>query len=294
MDRREFIVGTTAAAVLSATGADAGIETKAEGLRVRFLGTGAADWNGRDERGECRRLTSLLVDGRVLIDYTPTVDDMLPEGFAPDAILYTHSHGDHYQPFFATKLGVKRVFVHESWVADARASFAKSAEKLGVACPVVTPLAFGAAVELDGVRFTALPANHSTSRAGERTALYLIEKGVTRLIYATDTAGIPADSARAAGIDIHAKGEGITALIMEATMGVDHTDDFRIFTHSSVATVAQTVRVLTETNRYRPAPGQKVYLTHMARTLHGTQKEVEAAVPAPLQPAYDGLEVTFG
>ena len=47
------------------------------------------------------------------------------------------------------------------------------------------------------------------------------------------------------------------------------------------------------TKRYLPAPGQKVYLTHMARTLHGTQAEVAAAVPAPLAPAYDGLEVTF-
>ena len=61
-----------------------------------------------------------------------------------------------------------------------------------------------------------------------------------------------------------------------------------------MATVAQAVRVLCATGRYLPAPGQKVYLTHMARTLHGTQAEVAAAVPAPLAPAFDGLEVAFG
>ena len=76
-------------------------------------------------------------------------------------------------------------------------------------------------------------------------------------------------------------------------MGVGHEDDFRIFAHSSVATVAQIVRVLTATKRYLPPPGRKVYLTHMARTLHGTQAEIAAAVPAPLCPAYDGLEIVL-
>ena len=31
-------------------------------LLVRFLGTGAADWDGVDERGELRRLSSVLLD----------------------------------------------------------------------------------------------------------------------------------------------------------------------------------------------------------------------------------------
>ena len=65
-------------------------------LKMRFLGTGAADWNGRDDRGELRRLSSVLLDGKVLIDFTPTDEDMLPNGVKPEVIFYTHSHGDHY------------------------------------------------------------------------------------------------------------------------------------------------------------------------------------------------------
>ena len=80
---------------------------------------------------------------------------------------------------------------------------------------------------------------------------------------------------------------------MEATMGLEHEVDFRLYAHSSVATVERTARVLTETKRYTPKEGQPVYLTHMARTLHGTQAELDAQLPAPLRAAYDGLEVVF-
>lgn len=76
-------------------------------------------------------------------------------------------------------------------------------------------------------------------------------------------------------------------------MGVGLADNYRLFTHSSVATVAQIARVLEETGCYKPRPGQKIWLTHIARTLHGTHREIAATVPAPLAPAYDGLEVLF-
>ena len=291
MNRREFIIGATSAGLMPESFAK---EVPAR-LRLRFLGTGAADWNGKDERGEHRRLSSVLVDNAILIDFTSTALDMLPEGVKPEVIFYTHSHGDHYNPVDALKLGVKLVYVHESWVEDARKEFAAVAAKLGVAVPEIRALAFGGTAEERGVRFTCVPANHGTSRKGEHTAMYLVEKGDERLLYATDTGGIMAEAARIIGIDAHVRnGKPITALVMEATMGVEHADDFRIFTHSSVDTVARIVRILTETKRYLPPAGRKVYLTHMARTLHGTQAEITAAVPAPLCPAYDGLEVVFG
>ena len=290
MNRREFIVGASAAGLATASLA----VPPAEGLKVRFLGTGAADWKGRDERGEWRRLTSILVEDAVLVDFTATAQDMLPAGVRPQVIFYTHSHDDHYRPADALKVGVKRVYVHESWAEGARGDFARTAAALGLACPEVRALAFGATATEGGVTFTCVPANHATRRAGEHTAMYLLEKGDERLLYATDTGGITAEAARIVGIDAHVRdGKPITAFVMEATMGVDHADDFRIYSHSSVATVAQTVRVLQMTKRYCPRPGQKVYLTHMARTLHGTQREIEAAVPSPLAPAFDGLEINL-
>ena len=289
MNRREFIVGASAAGLATASLA----VPPADGLKIRFLGTGAADWKGKDERGEWRRLTSILVEDAVLVDFTATAQDMLPAGVRPQVVFYTHSHGDHYRPADALKVGVKRVYVHESWAEGARGDFARTAAALGLACPEVRALAFGATATESGVAFTCVPANHATRRAGEHTAMYLLEKGAERLLYATDTGGITGEAARLVGIDRHVPGKPITALIMEATMGVGHEDDYRIFVHSSVETVAQIVRVLTKVGRYQPPPGRKVYLTHMARTLHGTQAEIAAAVPAPLCPAHDGLEVTL-
>lgn len=286
MNRREFIVGAAAAGVIPGAFA----KDVPAGLRIRFLGTGAADWDGKDAHGEQRRWSSILVDDAVLVDFTMQDADMLPPGIRPGVIFYTHSHGDHYQPVVAMKHGVKRVYVHESWVEGAREEFALGAREMGISAPVVRGLAFGETVEEKGVRFTCVPANHATARKGEHTAMYLIEKGRERLLYATDTGGITAEAARIVGIDAHERGKPITALIMEATMGVGHEDDFRIYAHSSVDTVARTVRVLKATKRYLPPSGRKVYLTHMARTLHGTHAEIEKAVPAPLCPAFDGLE----
>lgn len=101
-------------------------------------------------------------------------------------------------------------------------------------------------------------------------------------------------AARLVGIDAHiADGKPITGLIMEATMGIDYDEDFRIYTHSSVGTVLRTTHVLLSTGRLTAPEGQPVYLTHMARTLHGTQAQLDDTLPSPLRAAYDGLEVIF-
>ena len=265
-----------------------------KGISIRFLGTGAADWNGRDSRGEHRRLSSILIDRHILIDFTSTDVEMLPEGCRPDVILYTHSHGDHYHPETALRAGVKRVYLSQTWYDIAVTEFKAAAKKLDLPMPQITPLYVGQAVEINSLMVTPLPASHATGNKFEQTLMYLIEKAGVRLLYATDTGGIPAVAARIAGIDAHDKdGKPITAIIFEATMGMGYDDDFRSFTHTSVEGVARIVRVLEKTKRYTPPAGQPVYLTHMARTLHGTQAELDAGLPQPLRAAYDGLEVIF-
>ena len=299
MDRKSFLKLSAASLVAMHTeGVHAKIfDTAAqnsEGLLVRFLGTGAADWNGMDSRGEHRRLSSILLDSRTLVDLTPSCLDMIPAGVQPDTIIYTHSHGDHYNPMAAIELGIRRVYVHEGWSKEASAEFRAAAEKAGKSAPQVVALSVGKAVEVEGVRFMPLPANHTTGRQGEQALIFLIEKGDVRLLYASDTAGIPAEASRLAGLDLYGKfKKPITALIMEATIGLGHDDDFRVFTHSSVSMVAHAVRVLTKIGRYRPKKGQSVWLTHMARTLHGTQAELDKLLPKPLKAAYDGLEIEF-
>ena len=317
MDRRKFLnisagaaVATGVAGVLPGCAAAAGAQRAAATsasdpvhiklseeagtpLKMRFLGTGAADWNGRDERGELRRLSSVLLDSKVLIDFTPTDEDMIPAGGKPEVIFYTHSHGDHYNPKAALKLGIKSVFLGATWVERAKADFEKAAKETGGKVPEITPLSLGDKVTVHGMTLTALPANHATGDLKEQTLIYLIEKQEVRVLYATDTGGIPAIAARLVGIDPHANGKAITGLVMEATMGMDGDEDFRIFTHSSVGTVLRTTHMLLDKGRYTPKEGQPVYLTHMARTLHGTQAELDKTLPKPLKAAYDGLEVIF-
>jgi len=317
MDRRKFLNISTGAAVATgvagvlpgcaaAAGAQRAAATSASDpvhiklseeagtpLKMRFLGTGAADWNGRDDRGELRRLSSVLLDSKVLIDFTPTDEDMIPAGVKPEVIFYTHSHGDHYNPKAALKLGIKNVFLGATWVERAKADFEKAAKETGGKVPEITPLSLGDKVTVHGMTLTALPANHATGDLKEQTLIYLIEKQEVRVLYATDTGGIPAIAARLVGIDPHANGKAITGLVMEATMGVDGDEDFRIFTHSSVGTVLRTTHMLLDKGRYTPKEGQPVYLTHMARTLHGTQAELDKTLPKPLKAAYDGLEVIF-
>ena len=299
MDRKSFLKLSAASIVAMHTdGVQAKISDTAaqvsDGLLVRFLGTGAADWNGIDSRGEHRRLSSILLDSRTLVDLTPSCLDMIPAGVQPDTIIYTHSHGDHYNPEAALKVGVKRGYLSQTWYDIAVDDFKAAAKKLSMPMPQITALYVGQAVEINGLTVTPLPASHATGYKFEQTLMYLIEKAGVRLLYATDTGGIPAVAARTAGLDAHDRdGKPITAIIFEATMGMGYDDDFRSFTHTSVEGVARIVRVLEKTKRYTPPAGQPVYLTHMARTLHGTQAELDASLPQPLRAAYDGLEVMF-
>ena len=324
--RRNFLASSTALAALGGcatarTGSavsDAGEPISAEsGIRVRFLGSGAAGWKPEwAQRPHMRRQSSVLIENRVLIDFTMCSFDMLPADCRPEVLFQTHSHGDHYNPKAAVKSGVRRMYVQETWAAAAREEVGKAAEELGLPAPEVVGLAFGRPVVECGMRFTGVPANHSTSRVTngvlERTSLYLVEKGSSRLLYATDTGGILGDAARMIGIDPHVSDksfgryaksgsfvhapQALTAFIMEAT-NTDLDEDFRIFVHSSVQTVSRIVNMLIKNKRLALPAGQHVYLTHLGlgEKYRGWPSEkINAELPAPLHAAYDGLELVLG
>ena len=318
MTRRGFMEGAALAAAGCATAGcatDAVAESAARGIKVRFLGTGAAGWKPEwaERKPHMRRQSSVLLDGRVLIDFTMCSFDKLPEGCRPEVLFQTHSHGDHYSPKAAVKSGVRRMYVQESWAAAARADIAAAADKLSLPAPEVIALPFGQPVEECGLRITGVPANHSTSRVTdgvlERTSLYLVEKGPARLLYATDTGGLMGDAARMIGIDPHIRAGNfdrypksqfvhepmpITAFVMEATDG-NLDDDFRLFVHSSVQAVSRTVNMLLKNGRYAPPPGQHAYLTHLGIKYRDWPSEkIDAELPEPLRAAYDGLELTLG
>ena len=264
------------------------------GIRVRFRGTGGADWNGPSESGELRRHASILADGKVIFDFTPSAADMIPEGARPQVIFYTHSHSDHYHPKSALELGVRRVYLSETWLERGTRDFQRASEETGRPMPEIIPLKLGEPVEQDGLTVTPLPANHQSNFVTEETLIYLIEKDSTRLLYATDTGGLTARATGYAGIgQFSRERKFLTGIIMEATMGLDYQPDQRLFSHSSVSLVADTVKVLSDSRKYIPVEGQKVYLTHMSRMAQPSQEELDRTLPDPLLAAYDGLEVLF-
>ena len=136
MKRRTFLGGMGAAAAVGlATEVGHAVPSAPsgdEGLHVRFLGSGSACWEKEPRTSKIfRRYSSVLIDGRFLIDYTWMAEDMLPEGCRPDTVIYTHSHGDHYDPRAAVKLGVKHVYLQRGWLADAKRDFERAVANLG-------------------------------------------------------------------------------------------------------------------------------------------------------------------
>lgn len=267
-------------------------------LKMRFLGTGAAGW--KSPTSGHRRNSSVLLDDKILIDFTLSAQDMLPEGIRPKIIFYTHSHRDHFQPIEALKAGVRKVYLNETILPLAESTFAQASWESGIPVPEFVPMKYGQKVTEEGIRFTALPANHATGDLNENAQIYLIEKdfndeGIARIrvVYATDTGGIMGRASRMACMDRHVAGIGITGLVMESTMGMDHDEDFRIFNHSSAKLVQRTADVLLDTGRLILPEGQPVYLTHMAKSLNPSQEEMDRTLPWPLRAAYDGLEVVF-
>lgn len=239
-------------------------------MKLYFPGTGAADWNGPDERGECRRFTSTLVDGCLLIDLNPDVLPLIDRS-AVSTVIFTHSHGDHFDPDALRTLAPCTVYAHESWAGEI------SGEGL-----TVIPLVIGRNVLLPtGHTITPLPANHSTERSYEQPLHYLVEKDDVRLLYATDGAWLLNRAHHIIG------NRKLHAAVFDATIGDAADGDWRIFEHNSIDMVRLMVKSLRKQGRL--SENAPVFLTHMARTLHGSQAEIEAGLECPLVAAYDGF-----
>ena len=242
-------------------------------MKLHFLGTGAADWNGPDARGEYRRLTSTLVDDCLLVDVNPEVIDLIPDKSKVSAVAFTHSHGDHFNLNALRALAPCTVYAHESWAGEI------TGEGL-----TVVPLKTGEDVTTPtGHVLTPMPANHSTEKKYEQPLHYLIERNDIRLLYATDGAWLLNQEHHIIGKRV------LDAAVFDATIGDGFDGDWRIFEHNSIDMVRLMVATLLKQGRL--APDAPVYLTHMARTLHGSQQEIEAKLEKPLIACRDDMTV---
>ena len=226
-------------------------------MRIKFLGTGAADWPSQKEEGvlEFRRLSSALVDGTILIDPGPQVLDALDE-FSIDPrsiryILITHKHSDHYNRI----------------TLEALLSLGAELMDLG----------FGEEAVFGKYTVSAYAGNHSTC---DETKHYIISDGKSKLFYGLDSAWLLYDEVQAI---IEKK---IDYAVLDATIG-DIEGDYRIFEHNNLNMIREMKQTL--------APYVKRFcISHMARTLHTSHNELnENMKESGIEVAFDGMEAEF-
>ena len=243
-------------------------------MKLLFLGTGASDWSGPDERGEYRRHASILLDDSLMIDVTPSVLDMIPDRAAVTDVFFTHSHDDHYDLAALKTLAPCRVYAHDSWAGSI------AGEGL-----TVIPLKIGVSVQAAGFTVIPMPSNHYSDRENETTLHFLIEKERKRLLYATDGGWLTSRENQIIGTKM------MDAIVFDATVGDGHSDDFQIFHHNSVDMIRLMRGSLLKTDRLKES--SPIFLTHLSRSLHEKQSVLDRQTEKPMIVCYDGMEASI-
>lgn len=226
-------------------------------MKILFLGTGAADWplEKTAEYSEFRRNASALVDDVLLIDPGPGVLEAMKE-FGKDisAVKYVINTHKHKDHFNEETLAA---------FLEREALFFE--------------FAAGDNKQIGPYSISAFEANHSTA---EKPVHYIISDGESNLFYGMDGAWLMYDEVAAI------KEKTIDFAVLDATIG-DVEGDYRIFEHNNL-------RMVTEMKATLAPYIKRFCISHMARTLHGSQAElVERMRVYCVEVAYDGLETEF-
>jgi len=263
--------------------------------RLLFLGTGAADWPWTNPPkplpaapGAWRRSTMTLIDDAILLDAGPSLPDAMAT-YAIDAgritdLLFTHTHSDHCDLASVAALLTSRAGQPplRIWSPDPLPGLA-----LAEGC-VVQRIRPWETIQCQGYAVTALPANHHVAHEAQGSGTpvhYLFEGQGSRWLYALDGAWMRCE------VRSHLEQRALDALVIDATIG-DIPDDYRVFEHNSLAMISLMTASLRRAGILRPhAP---VILDHLARTLHGSQTDIEALVADQgWTVAHDGLRLTL-
>lgn len=216
-------------------------------MEILLLGTGAADGIPNvfctcatcadyRSRGELRTPTSILIDGRLLVDPGPEAPRQVSrygrDLSGCDGILVGHAHDDHLDP---------SLLMHRSWVSAAPLAFVGPAPVIELSQrwlePDQTIVAFrtvtaGDAVTVAGYQVEALRANHE---AYGEALVYRISDASASLLYLTDTGVLPEATLAAVA------GRRVDLVLLEETFGLAEGKGDQ---HHNLRTFADTITEL--------------------------------------------------
>lgn len=164
----------------------------------------------RARRGDCGAMVrSTSEDGKtVLIDTPPDVRHQLNrEGVhVVDELLVTHGHSDHIGGMEELEYMVqlKSKAPLPTYASPGTLETIAHEYHYMTYCLDMRELMPRESVEIDGVRYTALPVHHAPGTYG-----YLLETPSTRLFYASDTGALPEATAE--------RIRGVDCLVLDAT-----------------------------------------------------------------------------
>ena len=221
-------------------------------MKITFLGTGAADWCF-DEHSH---LEGFRRNSAILIDDSLLVD---PGPDVPDAMT----------AFSKDPMAVKYIINthrHPDHYNARTVEYLKNAKAYDFE-PDETIL-------VGKYSITALSANHATA---DKCLHFIISDGERHVFYGLDGAWLTyseVDAIKRCGIDL---------AVLDGTIG-DIPGDHRIFEHNNLNMVNEIRLTL------KPYI-KRFFITHMARTLHTSQGELEKRMAGcGIEVAYDGLE----
>lgn len=222
-------------------------------MKITFLGTGAADWNIYEHR----TLAGFRRNSSVLIDGCLLID---PAPTVFDALSAFGKRAEDIKYIINTHK-------HPDHYCEETVSRLKGAE--------LCTMTAGEVLCLGKYTVTALRANHSTC---DNALHFIVADGEKRLFYGLDGAWLLYDEVAAI------KSATVDYAVLDATVG-NISGDYRIFEHNNLNMVLE---IKSSLEPYI----KRFCISHIARTLHGTHKELEVQMkPHGIEVAFDGYEV---
>ena len=274
-------------------------------MKLKYLGTAAAEAfpalfcrcdtcmrarksGGKDIRGR----SGILIDGTHLIDFPPDIHfNTLRLGiglFEVKDLFITHSHLDHFAPgelMMRDPVYYCRIAPDEKMEVYGDAEVGRLLrEAITREFPAYTPdfcrftqIEYYAAYATGGLRFIPLPADH---KPDEKSAIYLIEGGSRRFLYAHDTGHFPQATFR------YLEGRRLSGISLDCCFGL-------LESAKGHMVLSENLRVLEKLLKQGIAvAGTSVVISHFSHNCGSLQQELEAeAEKYGIEAAFDGKEL---